>query len=236
MSFVFPVVGATEWSGGSYMDLSHRGRSHHAIDIYADAGAIIVAPIGGEVIGAGSSNIGGFWAQIRGVDGNTYYFAHMGEAAAVTKGDTIVGGTAIGIVGNSGSAQSTSPHLHFKVSRNGNAVNPTNMLQDAVLIPDIDFIPNRDNRDIFAPASGGGWLPSEPEEDVPPAWIDQLNQARQDRLNNPGQEPPQKVRAAEIVRGTLRGMAQMVRSQGFETTMPEGIDGDQNIVDREGSR
>lgn len=239
MSFVFPVVGANEWSGGSYMPLSHRGRSHYAIDIYADQGSIIVAPIGGRISMVGLSTIGGHTVTIQGDDGNSYYFAHMAESASVKAGDTIKGGAMIGYVGNSGSASSTSYHLHFSVKDDrGNVVNPIDMLNNAIVVPDIEpwgtleDLPWGEVGERGARNEYDEWMRKIEDASKPPvqpAWIDQLNQARQDRLNRPGEEP-QKVQAAEIVRGTLRGMSRMVRQQGFQSSQP---DEDQNVIERE---
>lgn len=132
--WVFPVAGPNEWSGGSWMPntLTHRGRTHAAIDIYADRGTPIVSPVSGKVLATTRSNIGGFTARIQGDDGLIYYFAHMNEAAVVGAGQTIMAGTHIGFVGNSGSASSTKEHLHLSIKkRGGDAVNPMSFLSGA---------------------------------------------------------------------------------------------------------
>lgn len=132
--WVMPVAGDNEWSRGSWMPntLTHRGRTHAATDVYAERGTPIVSPVGGKVISVKESEIGGFTARVQGDDGIIYYFAHMNEAAVVGAGQKILAGAHIGFVGNSGSASSTSPHLHFSMKKpNGDVINPSGYLGGA---------------------------------------------------------------------------------------------------------
>lgn len=132
--WVMPVAGPNEWSKGSWMPstLTHRGRTHGAIDVYAEKGTPIVAPVSGKVISTTSSKIGGYTARILGDDGITYYFAHMADAAVVGAGQRVLAGNHIGFVGNSGSAKNTKPHLHFSMKRaGGEAINPSSYLYGA---------------------------------------------------------------------------------------------------------
>ena len=132
--WVSPVAGPNEWSKGSWMpsSLTHRGRTHAATDIYAERGTPIISPVSGKVISTKKSKIGGFTARIQGDDGIIYYFAHMDEAAVVGAGQRVLAGNHIGFVGNSGSASSTSTHLHFSMKKaNGQAINPTTFLGGA---------------------------------------------------------------------------------------------------------
>lgn len=132
-NWMFPVAGETEWSRGSWMPSTktHRGRTHAAIDVYAQAGTPIVAPVAGTVTKIGSGDIGGNTVTIMGDDGNTYYFAHMKGVPPVAKGQKITAGHHIGAVGNSGSAKRTKSHVHFSVKRDGKSLNPITMLEGA---------------------------------------------------------------------------------------------------------
>ncbi len=135
LNWYFPVVGQTEWSGGSYMDLSHRGRSHYAIDIYADAGSQIVAPVSGVVSRVRTSDIGGHTISIKGDDGIEYYFAHMAQPTPMAQGQRVNMGMMIGAVGRTGAAKTTSNHLHFSMKRNGKPINPKQYLDVGYTIP-----------------------------------------------------------------------------------------------------
>ena len=131
--WLHPIAGESEWSKGSWMPntLTHRGRTHAATDIYAAAGTPIVAPVSGKVIGAATGKIGGNYVRLQGDDGNIYYFAHMKDTAKVSSGQRVSAGAHIGFVGTSGSAQGTSPHLHFSIKRGSMPVNPATMLEGA---------------------------------------------------------------------------------------------------------
>jgi len=256
MAWTFPVIGTTEWSGGSWMPNSqtHRGRTHAAIDIYASRGQTIVSPVAGQVKNFGHSSIGGNWIQIEGRDGNVYYFAHMDKPVTLKKGQQIGGGAAIGLVGNTGSAVRTKPHVHFSVKKNGKAVSPVQMLRDGVVVPDVaapelTFTGEAGGSSPAPWNDEGYWsnvaqtgsesLPAGAQEQ-PPAWFDQLTQYRNElAMNPPGGEDPQKIKARRVMHGTLTGMANMVRSAGFQTGVSSdtGIDdGDVNVIEREGGR
>lgn len=256
MAWTFPVVGTTEWSGGSWMPntQTHKGRTHPAIDIYAAKGQMIVSPVAGHVKAAGSSNIGGHWIQIEGRDGNVYYFAHMDAPTHLKVGQQVGGGNKLGVVGNSGSAKTTSPHLHFSIKNGGKAINPVSFLQGGVVVPDITITgspggsspaPWAAPNTYWGPGRQGGidnWgaadesLPPAAQESTP-AWFDQLNQYRADMAQQraePETEDPVKRRAADVMRNALYSMSRMVQRSGFATEAGDGtgID-DQNVVTRE---
>ena len=257
MAFVFPVIGANEWSGGGWMPntQTHRGRTHPAIDIYARRGASIVSPVAGHVRSAGSGSIGGHWIRIEGRDGNTYYFAHMDAPTNLKVGQQVGGGNIIGTVGNSGSAKTTKPHVHFSVKKNGVMVNPIKMLQQAAIIPDVDAKrPDEDMRTAMGregrvereqreywnsrgPAASTQEAAEMDAKDEIPAWYQQLEEYRSQMGENPT-EDPRKIRAKEIMHSTLRNMAAMTRSAGFGSgqATDTGIDEDVTILEREGER
>jgi murein DD-endopeptidase MepM/ murein hydrolase activator NlpD len=128
--WINPIAGESEYSGGSWMPntLTHRGRTHAAMDVYAKKGTPIVSPVSGVVKRVKSGNIGGNTVTIDGDDGVTYYFAHMAWQSELTVGSRVGAGNHVGYVGNSGSASSTSPHLHFSMSQGGRKINPKSYL------------------------------------------------------------------------------------------------------------
>ncbi len=97
------------------------GGKHNGVDLFADRGTPIEAPVSGTVERY-PNPAGGRALQLYGNDGNRYYLAHLdsyGDSVSVAAGDVI------GYVGNSGDAASTSTHLHFEIHPGGGAaVNP----------------------------------------------------------------------------------------------------------------
>ncbi len=68
-----------------------------------------------------------------------------------------------------------------------------------------------------------------------PAWFDQLTQYREEiRLQAEAGEDPVKVKASRAMHGVLSGMANMVRSAGFQTSDLGGEDAG-NMIGREES-
>ena len=106
-SWAWPVVG-----GGNYISqYFHYG--HYGVDIAADFGTPILAPVAGHVIFAGwKSNGGGYqvWIQL----GNGLYTAqyHM-SAVTVSTGQDVAKGQRVGRIGMTGWA--SGPHCHFEV-------------------------------------------------------------------------------------------------------------------------
>ncbi len=106
-AWAWPVVG-----GGNYISqYFHYG--HYGVDIAADYGTSIVAPVAGTVIFAGwKDNGGGYqvWISI----GNGLYTAqyHMSAVVAST-GQSVAKGQKVGRIGMTGWA--SGPHCHFEV-------------------------------------------------------------------------------------------------------------------------
>ncbi|WP_330233464.1 M23 family metallopeptidase [Nocardia sp. NBC_00508] len=113
---------------GRYRISSHfgpRGGKHHGgLDMAAPAGTPIYAATGGTVVKAGNYGGGfGYQVRIRSADGTETIYAHQTPGSIrVRAGDRIPAGTMIGAVGSTGN--STGPHLHYEVRRNGQPVEP----------------------------------------------------------------------------------------------------------------
>ena len=219
-----------------------QGRTHAAVDIYAARGAMIVSPVSGTIKATGSGNIGGHWVQVQGDDGNVYYFAHMDAPPPVSSGQRISGGQQIGAVGTTGSAQGTSPHLHFSIKRDGTPINPVEVLRGAVLVPEFGGLSSREKKERIE--SGGrdpiawqkvarGEADQDSGSDQLPPWIAQLEEYRNSLNTQPAGPPPRKLKARRRMAQSLSGMAQMVRRNGFDTGVmdPSGVD--DNTVPRE---
>ena len=115
-----------------------RGRHvHHAQDIFAPMGSLVVAPNAGRVreVRPGTSRGGhSLFLEVldaRGRVVRTYYMAHLMEAPVVEPGEIVQAGQVLGLLGRSGNARNTCPHLHIGARRyaRGRAVNIYDELQ-----------------------------------------------------------------------------------------------------------
>ena len=97
---------------------------HYGIDFTAPVGTEIYATGDGVVTEVVSSRVGyGKFIQIDHGFGYSTLYAHLNDFN-VKPGQRVKRGEVIGYIGNTGT--STSPHLHYEVHRNGQAVNPAN--------------------------------------------------------------------------------------------------------------
>ena len=99
---------------------SHSG--HVALDFGVQVGTPVKATLDGRVVYAGWNDQG--YGNLVIVENGPYrvYFAHLSKIP-VKIGEKVTAGTIIGYSGNSGN--STGPHLHYEVRKNGYAIDPT---------------------------------------------------------------------------------------------------------------
>lgn len=98
------------------------GRMHTGLDFPAPTGARVAAAGRGVVSFAGF-NTGGYGnlVIVRHRLGFESWYAHL-SSVTTSPGERLSGGTRIGFVGSTGN--STGPHLHFEVRRNGTPIDP----------------------------------------------------------------------------------------------------------------
>ena len=98
------------------------GRRHKGVDILAEIGVPIVAPVSGTVEFR-SNSVGGRSFHLYGENGNYFYGTHL-SAYGEQEGE-IRAGQIIGYVGDDGNAAGI-PHLHFEIhpGGRGNQINP----------------------------------------------------------------------------------------------------------------
>ncbi len=98
---------------------------HYALDICNGPVTVrnkpCIAADGGTVTYAGWNGAYGYYIKIRHSNGLETAYAHL-NAIHVVKGQTVSRNQQLGLIGSTG--QSTGPHLHFEVIRNGVRVNP----------------------------------------------------------------------------------------------------------------
>jgi murein DD-endopeptidase MepM/ murein hydrolase activator NlpD len=96
------------------------GRRHKGVDMLANTGVELVAPVSGTVSHR-SNRVGGMSYHLNGDDGNYYYGTHL---SAYGQSGYVQAGTVIGYVGDSGNAAGI-PHLHLEIHPGGgSATNP----------------------------------------------------------------------------------------------------------------
>ena len=100
----------------------NTGHLHSGIDLAASRGTPVRAALDGIAHVVVSAIGYGLHVVIDHGDGLTTLYAHL-DSVAVSDGEVVAAGDVIGAVGSSGN--STGPHLHFEVRRDGIAEDPT---------------------------------------------------------------------------------------------------------------
>ncbi|HEX6939187.1 MAG TPA: M23 family metallopeptidase [Longimicrobiales bacterium] len=120
-SLAFPVEGVDHESIRSVFGDPRDGgsRDHHGIDIFAPRGTPVIALAEGTIAGVRTTRLGGKVVWLRDSRrGQSLYYAHL-DTQLVVEGQTVRPGDTLGLVGNTGNARTTPPHLHFGVYRRG---------------------------------------------------------------------------------------------------------------------
>ncbi len=118
--FMWPVAGG----GRITSRYGPRGRGfHYGIDIGSAAGTAVLAADAGVVTYSGWAGSYGIMVSIDHGNGYVTRYAHN-LATLVSVGQKVQKGQQIARVGSTGN--STGPHLHFEVLRNGSHLNPLN--------------------------------------------------------------------------------------------------------------
>lgn len=132
-SLLFPVAGHDMKHVISTWGAERDGgiRSHEGIDIRAKRGTPVVASKDGFITQTGTNNLGGKIVFLS-ASGSPYslYYAHL-DSQLVSVGTRVKLGDTLGLVGNTGNAITTAPHLHFGIyARGSGAVNPLPFIND----------------------------------------------------------------------------------------------------------
>jgi murein DD-endopeptidase MepM/ murein hydrolase activator NlpD len=126
--FIWPINGLVTSSYGYRRSPFNptRREFHTGIDIKGNTGTPVRAAMAGRVSGIGNNNVLGNYIIIDHHSGYRTLYAHL--SVIRTRGNAYVGtGERIGDVGSTG--QSTGPHLHFAVYKNGITVNPRSLIR-----------------------------------------------------------------------------------------------------------
>lgn len=115
-----PVAGvAASQLSDTFGDARGGERRHEALDIPAPAGTPVIAAAGGTIEKLFRSEEGGNTVYVRSPDRRIlYYYAHLqAYAPGLEAGNAVARGQRLGMVGSSGNADPSAPHLHFAVMR-----------------------------------------------------------------------------------------------------------------------
>ncbi|MGH4026472.1 MAG: M23 family metallopeptidase [Pseudonocardiaceae bacterium] len=119
---VMPAVGRLTSGFGA-----RWGTSHNGIDIANSIGTPIYATTDGVVVESGPASGFGMWVRLQHSDGTISVYGHINESL-VSEGQQVAAGEQIATMGNRG--QSTGPHLHFEIWRDGDEkINPLTWLR-----------------------------------------------------------------------------------------------------------
>lgn len=136
-SLAFPIAPGVRSNIASFWGQGRDNgtRKHEGIDIFAPKRSPLVAAVNGVVTRVGEIGLGGKIIFLS-PDNEDYslYYAHLDEQL-VQRGQRVKTGDTIGLVGNTGNAQHTMPHLHFGIYTNNGAVDPLPFVNRVTKIP-----------------------------------------------------------------------------------------------------
>lgn len=119
-SWFCPVAGATAF-GDTWGAPRSGGRRHQGVDMMSAFGTPLVAVVAGFAE-MKTNRLGGNTVWLKGVDGNSYYYAHLSSWEGPSR--NVSAGEVVGYVGATGNTGTN--HLHFQIHPGGGAaVNPT---------------------------------------------------------------------------------------------------------------
>jgi peptidoglycan LD-endopeptidase LytH len=123
-ALLFPLAEPSRALAGRFGDPRDGGaRRHQGIDVPAPRGTPALAADDGLVVRVGENPLGGKVVHLAAESGVMLYYAHL-DRQLVREGQRVRRGQPVGLVGNTGNARSTVPHLHFEVISGGGAVDP----------------------------------------------------------------------------------------------------------------
>ena len=117
--YTFPVAEKGNTAVQSFWGAARDGgrRSHEGIDIFAPRGSPVLAATEGRISSTGNKGLGGKQVWLRDSKrGNSLYYAHL-DSIIARPGMRVAPGDTLGLVGNTGNAKTTPPHLHFGIYR-----------------------------------------------------------------------------------------------------------------------
>lgn len=113
-----------------------RDRQHQGVDIFAPRGTPVRSSTRGLVVSVREGGLGGRQVWVLGPAHERHYYAHLEDwAPGLAQGRIVEAGDALGMVGDSGNAKGTPPHLHYGVYGKGGAYDPLPLLRAGAAAP-----------------------------------------------------------------------------------------------------
>ena len=113
-----------------YNETTRDWRTHHGVDIAAEAGMTVCAAADGTVYSVYEDESLGTTVVITHDGGYTTKYASLAEEVSVEPGCAVTMGQTIGTVGTTALLEnSLAPHVHFSVTCNGTSVDPQEFLR-----------------------------------------------------------------------------------------------------------
>ena len=135
-SLAFPVSESGKPAMISFWnDKRDAGRNHEGVDIRAPFRTPAIAAANGYIRNVTENRLGGKVIFLR-PEGKNYslYYAHL-DTQMVSTGQTVMKGQPLGLIGNTGNAINTTPHLHFGIYTRGGAVDPLPFIDNRIVQP-----------------------------------------------------------------------------------------------------
>ena len=102
-----------------------RDRTHAGVDIFAKRGTPVLSATRGLVLSVRESGLGGRQVWVLGPGLERHYYAHLDDwATGLVEGAVVRPGDVLGVVGDTGNARGTPPHLHYGVYGAQGAIDP----------------------------------------------------------------------------------------------------------------
>ncbi|MBR5292868.1 MAG: peptidoglycan DD-metalloendopeptidase family protein [Clostridia bacterium] len=126
---VAPVEGKLQWRFAVneliYSRTLDQWMTHRGIDIASPKGTEVRCPWAGTVEEVYEDDSLGYTVKMAHSGGICSYYSNLRSDCPVKEGDLLNAGALVGYVGNSAISECSDPaHLHFEVTKDGEAVNP----------------------------------------------------------------------------------------------------------------
>lgn len=142
-----------------------NSRKHEGIDIFAPFRSPALASAEGTIIRVNENKLGGKVVWLRPKDKDyTLYYAHLDQQTA-KEGQAVLSGDTLGLIGNTGNARTTHPHLHFGIYTSSGTVDPQPFVNTTIKTPAKINIP-LNNLNATMRTGGQSFLYASPENNA----------------------------------------------------------------------